>query len=163
MIGRENFTTPQWIDMQMSIKETPRYLILSHPGFFEDLKDSFVTKRVIKNFADNANSELIDDLLDFDNYKSPIPEYARDTSEGIEPQLLRAITNSVALLILQDQNSALLFKDLVTKIANSILDADKHINPTESVAYQNILNALEAEPEPIVKEWDPKNPLAPSK
>ena len=93
----------------------------------------------------------------------PIPEYARDTSEGIEPQLLRAITNSVALLKLQDQNSALLFKDLVTKIANSVLDADKHINPTESVAYQNILNALEAEPEPIIKRMGSKNPLAPSK
>ncbi len=163
MIGRENFTTPQWIDMQMSIKETPRYLILSRPGFVEDFKDNFATKQAIKNFADDAKSELIDNLLDFDYYKSPIPEHARDSSEGIEPQLLRAITNSVATIKSQDPESALVFKTLITEIANCVLESDEKISSKESKAYHNVMTALEAEPEPVLKEWDPKNPLAPSK
>lgn len=160
MIGRGNFTTPQWNDMQMVIKESSRYIILSHPGFFEDLRDTFATKQTVKNFVNDTDSEFINELVGFDNYKSPIPEYARDSSEGIEPQLLKAITNSITLIKSQDPNSAVLFKDLVTKIADSVLEADKHISPAESVAYQNIIKALEAEPEPISKEWDPKNPLA---
>lgn len=160
MIGRENFTTPEWQDMQTAILESSRYIILAHPAFFEDLKDSLATKQLIKEFAKTSNSEFIKEVVDFSDYKSPIPKFALNSSEALEPPVLRSITDSVAVINKQDPTSAILFKNLISEIANNVISSNSKISPLESTAYQKVISALDAKPEPETKEWNPNNPFS---
>ncbi len=160
MIGRQSFTAPEWQEMQTALIETSRYIILAHPGLIEDIKDTLIAKNIVKQFTEEADSEFIYELTDFSNYQSPIPRQIADTSEGLEPILLRAITNSVAVISKIDPNSAILFKELIVKVANGVISSAHTPHSSESIAYNKVLTALSVSPQPDTKEWDPKNPLA---
>jgi hypothetical protein len=160
MIGREDFTTPEWRDLQTAIMGTVKYMTMVSPHIYGDIKDQLVAKQAIKDYIEDTESGFIKELADFDDYKSPFPDRADDTAEGIESDLLRAITNSVAAVQKRDPDTVTIFKNLILKVAYNTATARIQISPEENAAFQKIALALESQPEPEVKEWDPANPLA---
>lgn len=160
MIGREDFTAPEWRELQTAIMGTIRMMTLANPHIYGDIKDSLVAKQAIEDYIDRTESGFIKELADMDDYKSPIPEHADDTAEGLEPPVLRSITNAVDIIHKRDPLSVPLFKNLILKLAYKTARARIQISPEENAIFQKIALALEATPEPIKKEWDPSKPLA---
>lgn len=160
MISRTDFTAPEWQELQTAVMGTIRYMTLISPNFYGDIKETLVARQTIHNYTDQIQSGFIKELVDTSDYESPIPEYASDSAGGLEPPVLRAITNSVAAIQKRDPESVPLFKNLILKLAYRTAEARKGINPDENAAFQKISLALEASPTPVTKEWDPKNPLA---
>lgn len=162
MIGRNDFTTPQWQEMQTAIIGTIQYMTLVSPHFYGDIKDRLVAKKTLEDYIQDTGSNFLKELAEFDDYKSPIPDYADDSAEGQETIVLHSITNSVASIKKLDPNSAMLFKNLILKLAHDTATARIQISPAENIAFQKIAQALETEPTPEVKEWSPDDPLAKS-
>jgi hypothetical protein len=160
MIGREDFTTPEWRDMQAAMMGTIKLMTMVSPHFYGDIKDQLVAKQAINDYIKDTGSNFIEELADFDDYKSPFPDHADDSAAGLEPDVLRIITNSVAAIKKRDPAAVVLFKNLIIKLAYKTAAARIQISPAENEMFQKIALALEAEPEPEVKEWDPANPLA---
>lgn len=161
MIGRRNFSAPQWRDMQTSIIGTIRYMSLSSSGFFGNIKEEHVANKELKKYSEKLNSSFINELINFDGYKSPFEEHITDGTEGLEAPLLRKITNSVYVINQQDPESAVIFKNLILHLAYTVADAENEITPIENTNYAKIANALEAKPIPENTDWNPSDPFQP--
>ncbi len=159
MIGRADFTTPEWQQLQTAVLGTVEYVTMKSPHIYGDYVDRFHAQQTIKDYRDKNDSLFIKELTDFDDYKSPIPEHATKTAESIEGPTLRALTKSVAMIRQRDESAAALFKNLILKIAYRTAKARIRISPAENEALTKISLALEAEPEVLNKKWDPSNPL----
>lgn len=159
MIGREDFTAPEWRELQTAIMGTIRMMTLANPHIYGDIKDSLVAKQAIEDYIDRTESGFIEELADMDNYRSPIPDHAEDTAEGLEPPVLRAITNAVSIISKRDPSSVPIFKNLLLKLAYKTARARIQISPEENAFFQKIALALESEPTPLTKEWDISKPL----
>lgn len=160
MIGRKDFTTPEWQDMQASILGTIKYVVDYNSEFLIDIKEQIVGHHEIKEFVKSSDSIFLKELTDFKDYKDPFPKYVEDGTEGIEAALLPKITNSVIAINKRDQNCALLFKDLILNITYKTAGIKNQADAYKNTAYSRILTALETKPQPITKKWDIDNPLA---
>lgn len=159
MLRREDFTTPEWQQLQTAVLATIEYVTLKSPHIYGDYVDRHRAKQSIHQYKDKQDSELIRDLTDFDDYKSPIPEHATKTADSIEGPTLRSLTESVAMIRQRDARAVALFKNLILKIAYNTAKARIRISPAENEALIKISLALEKEPEVLHKKWDPSNPL----
>lgn len=157
---RADFTAPEWRYIQTAIIGTVDYVSLSDENFFGDIKEKWDSKKIIKKYAEENESLFIEELMDLDNYYSPLPKFTRDNSREMEPQILRYISKAVDAIEKRDPSFVPEFKRLITELAQTTAESYQGINKTEASAVKKVINALNTKPDSVVKEWDPKNPFA---
>ncbi len=159
MIGRESFTTPEWVNIQTAVLGTIEYVSMSTTNTFGDIKEQVLARREISKFADEFDSLFVEDLSDFSNYKTPLPPHADDDYASIEAPLMHAISTSVESIKKRSPETAETFKKLIVHLAEEVSHTFKTASPPEKKAIENINNALESPPYKTYK-WDVNNPLA---
>lgn len=159
MIGRKDFTTPEWEDLQATVFGTIKYISKSDKSFWGDLKETIFERNKMKQYSKTINSPFIDELIDLDKFHDTFPSDVENSAEAISAWLLPKITSSVASIKQRGSNYVDQYKNLILYIAYNTADITGGIDAQENEAYINIVEALEATPQPITKEWDINNPL----
>lgn len=159
MIGRESFTTPEWVTIQTAVLGTIEYVSMSTTNTFGDIKEQVLAKREISKFADRFDSLFVENLSDFSNYKSPLPPHADDDYASIEAPLMQTISTSVESIKKRSPETAETFKKLIVHLAEEVSKTFKTTSLPEKKAIENIKNALES-PSYETYKSDINNPLA---
>ena len=158
MLTRSNFSSPEWYTLQTVIIGTIKYVSMSSPHFYGDLKESIIAKQSLKEFAKTNNSNFIDELADFNNHKSVIPEHKDDDARSLEAPLMSKLSESIEIIKKRDPAMATLFKNLILKLAYDVARGRIKISNEENQAIRKIAIALETPPFKN-KRWSPDKPL----
>lgn len=158
MIGRESFTTPEWVNIQTAVLGTIEYVSMSTKNCYGDAKEKFFAKKEIAKFANEFDSLFVSNLADFSNYRSPLPPHADDDYKSIEAPVVQAIATSVESINNRSPETAETFKKLILHLAEEVGATYKTTSTPEKEAIENIKQALQAEPYKE-KRWDPSEPL----
>jgi hypothetical protein len=160
MLKRTDFTTPEWQELQTAILGTIRYITLASPNFFGDIKEQIIAKKAIENFATSSNSNFINELADFNDFKSySLPNINKLSADELETPVLMAIAKSKEAIAKRDDDSAVMFVNLIKKIAHDVASAHEKMSNAEQNAYTKVILATKEKPYSEAKKWDPNNPL----
>lgn len=142
MLSRKDFSSPDWYKMQACLVGTAKYVALTDKNFLDDFREMRDYNRLLNEIKDESPSPFIADLIDFDNYKSPIPKHTLDDASAIEVPVLMYIKDSVNLLKKVGPAELIEFRQLVNRVANETADHIDETSDQELLALQKITHTL---------------------
>lgn len=142
MLSRKDFSAPDWYKMQACIVGTAKYINLANKNLFDDYKESIAYDSYLEQVRLNLPSPFISDLINFENYKSPIPKHTLNDVSAIEVPLFQCIKDSTNLLKKVGPAELIEFRRLIFKVASIVADRVDDTSEKELTSLQRLIDTL---------------------
>ena len=140
MATKADFTSEEWEALEHGLAGTTLLVSLADRGLFDSFKEAREAAKHISGAQRDSSSTLVRDLA-----SSPSMRFGLGKSpQELEAETLDALRRATSTLSAKAPDELDAYRQFVLEVAQSVAEAAKGVDPTESAAIQKIQGAVGA-------------------
>ncbi len=138
MATRTDFTDEEWAALEKGVMGSGLLVSLADRGFFETFKEAGAIAKHLQEAQRTSTSPLIQELAHVKHTGFGMT----DRPDEVERETVEALNAAVATLSAKAPDELDAYRSLVVDVAESVAQAAKGVDPTETEAIDKIKAAL---------------------
>jgi hypothetical protein len=138
MATRTDFTDEEWAALEKGIMGSGLLVSLADRGFFETFKEAGAIAKHLQEAQRTSTSPLIQELAHVKHTGFGMT----DRPDAVERETVEALNTAVATLSAKAPDDLDAYRSLVVDVAQSVAEAAKGVDPSETEAIGKIKAAL---------------------